>query len=315
MNNAQSDVPEENSDGTDAPHHTPAVPISAAEVRLMQELQARKDAVASPSADRRFLGSTPQPSAPTPKPEPTDNLSPFPDLPAELKPKRADGTGVLTYADIEDMERMGTTPLLTKVAAKQAKVATAHLQQKMATTVAEFAEGKINNAQFQAVYLRYAEQRAMIERIHSADPRSTAWRDKMPVRGETAFLRKQYAAHAVGCLIVENAQAKIIRTFGAFDLQGDLLTPLLSNLHRPMLDAPDPRERSTQIDGGRWLSLAPGEFTTSIVIFSHEPSAAQRNQLADLQRDFERANFRVLKIRQFQPSRLVYPQRMLFEEE
>jgi hypothetical protein len=313
MNDPRTDVPDEN--GDDEPRHTPAVPISAAEVRMMQELQARKDALQPPRSERRFLGDASPSPAPQPKREPTDNLSPFPDLPPELKPQRADGTGVLTYKDIEDMEQMGTTPLLTKVAAKQAKVATAHLQQKMATTVEEFASGKINNAQFQAIYLRYAEQRAMIARIHSADPRSTAWRDKMPVRGETAFLRKQYAAHALGCLIVENAQAKIIRTFGTFDLQGDLLTPLLSNLHRAMVDAPDPRERSTQIDGGRWLSLAPGEFTTTIAIFSHEPSAAQRSQLADLHRDFERANYRVLKIRQFQPSRLVYPQRMLFEEE
>jgi hypothetical protein len=293
---------------------TPTVPISAAEIKLMQELQARQGEMPVRKEERKILGAPPAPPTSAPPKELTDSLTAFPDLPPELKPQRPDGTGVLTYRDIEEMERMGTTPLLTKVAAKQAKVAVDHLEQKMSRTAEEFGQGRINNAQFQAVYMRYAEQRAMIERMRSSDPSSLAWRDKMPARGETAFLRKQYAAHMVGCLIVQNAQAKIIRTFGTFDLQGDLLTPMLSNLQRPLIDSPDKRQRSTQIEGGRWVSIAPGEFTTTIAIFSHEPSAAQRTSLADVHQDFERANYRVLKLGQIQPSRLVYPQRMMFEE-
>jgi hypothetical protein len=293
--------------------YTPNVPLSAAELKLMQELQERQPEATPRVDERKILGETPHPEPPIH--ETTGSMSAFPDLPPELRPQRADGTGALTMRDIQEMERKGTMPLLNKIAARQTQVAIEHLQAKMEDIAVEFSNGAINHAQFTAVYSRYAEQRAMIEKIRSTDPRSTAWKEALIQHGETAVLRKQHQAAAIGCLIVENMQAKIIRTFGKFDLEGDFLSPILSNLTRALLDSSGLQERSTQIDGGRWLSIAPGQFATTIVIFSLEPAAAQRYAVADLHRDFERANFRVLRNGQAQPSRLVYPHRLLFEEE
>jgi hypothetical protein len=293
--------------------HTPNVPLSAAELKLMQQLQHRPPDAAARIDERKMLGETPPPEPSLH--QTTGSMSAFPDLPPELRPQRADGTGALTMRDIEEMQRKGTMPLLNKIAARQTQVAIEHLQQKMEEIATEFSDGAINHAQFLAVYTRYAEQRAMIEKMRSTDPRSTAWKESLIPHGETAVLRKQHQAAAIGCLLVENMQAKIIRTFGKFDLEGDFLSPILSNLTRALLDTTGLQERSTQIDGGRWLSIAPGQFATTIVIFSLEPAAAQRSAVADLHRDFERANFRVLRNGQAQPSKLVYPHRLLFEEE
>jgi hypothetical protein len=292
---------------------TPNVPLSAAELRLMQELQQRTPEAAARVDERKILGDSPPPEATMH--QTTGSMSAFPDLPPELRPQRADGTGALTMRDIEEMERKGTMPLLNKIAARQTQVAIEHLQQKMEDIATEFSDGSINHAQFMAVYTRYAEQRAMIEKMRNTDPRSTAWKDALIQHGETAVLRSQHQAAAIGCLLVENMQAKIIRTFGKFDLEGDFLSPILSNLTRALLDSNGLQERTTQIDGGRWLSIAPGQFSTTVVIFSLEPAAAQRTAVAELHRDFERANFRVLRNGQAQPGRLIYPHRLLFEEE
>jgi hypothetical protein len=297
------------------PHgrYTPNVPLSAAELKLMQELQERPQEAAARVDERKILGESPLTEAPLH--QTTGSMSAFPDLPPELRPQRADGTGALTMRDIEEMERKGTMPLLNKIAARQTQVAIEHLQQKMEEIATEFSDGAINHAQFMAVYTRYAEQRAMIEKIRSTDPRSTAWKDALIQHGETGVLRKQHQAAAIGCLIVENMRATIIHTFGKFDLEGDFLSPILSNLTRALLDSNGLQERTTQIDGGRWLSIAPGQFSTTIVIFSLEPAAAQRTAVAELHRDFERANFRVLRNGQAQPGRLIYPHLLLFEEE
>jgi|GEM_PF-291060 len=293
---------------------TPDVPISADELKLMRELQERGTTATPQITERKALGQAEVPPD-RPDKETTGSMSLFPDLPPELRPQRPDGTGALTLRDIEEMERLGTTPLLTKIASKQAKVAIEHLQEGMAKVAQEFSDGQINHGQFQAVYTRYAEQRAMIERMRSTDPKSTAWKDSLPARGQTAYLRRQFAAHVMGCLIVDNMQASTIRKFGEFDLEGELLTPILTSLQNAPLSSMGLPERSTQIEGRRWLSVAPGQYATTIVVFSMEPSAAQRTMVADLHRDFERANHRVLRLGQVTANRLVYPQRMLFDSE
>ncbi len=289
------------------------VPLTPAERKLMEQLAARRQALQRRMDGPHLLGT--QHSAPPPPPRDEDSALYFPDLPPDLIPQRADGTGVLTYRDINEMEKRGTTPLLTKIAARQAAIAAQHLQHKMALVAAEFSEGLINHAQFEAIYTRYAEQRALIERIRSTDPRSTAWQVGMTASGDTGYLRQQYAAHIVGAVLVDNHRGSFIRQLGSFNLEQELLIPILRSLAQPRLRASELRERSTQIEGNRWLSIVPGDYTTTIALYTQEPSAAQRTLLADLHRDFERANHRVLKLGSYRPERLVYPQRMLFENE
>jgi hypothetical protein len=272
----------------------------------MESLQQNPPAPAPQSRSPRLFTVTPDDLH-------ADNDTPFPDLPAELRPQRADGTGLLTYSDIHEMNRKGGTPLLTKVAERQAEVAVGHLQRKMNIVADEFAKGEINHAQFQAIYTRYSEQRAMIERIRDHDPRSTAWRDNLPVAGGTAMLRQQLAAEVTGCAIVDHTSRKLLRRFASFAVQDNLLSPLIARL-ASVSDGPafERRERTTMIEGGQWLTMIPGEFTTTIVTFSKEPAASQRALLTDLHQDFERANHRVLSQGIAVPERLVYPHTTLF---
>lgn len=284
------------------------VPISAHERALIEALQAQQPQItARPQQGPRLLSSEPPPPAP--------DESPFPDLPPELKPQRADGTGSLTLRDIRELDRGNTTtPLITPDEARRADEAIEHLQSKMMVIANEFASGDINQAQFQAIYTRYCEQRAMIERIRTRDPEFKAWQ-AVASEGATGFLRQQFAAYVVGCGIANNQTGEFIRVFGDFRLDDDLMQSLLVSLQEHPAESLGSRERSTQIQRGRWLSIAPGNYATTIVIFSHEPSAAQREVIADLNRDFERANHRALKIGTINPKLLVYPHRTLFEEQ
>src|SRR3954463_3466970 len=50
------------------------------------------------------------------------------------------------------------------------------LRGKMELVSDEFAQGKINRAQFNAVYKRYSEQRTIIERLLERNPDSEAWK-------------------------------------------------------------------------------------------------------------------------------------------
>ena len=63
--------------------------------------------------------------------------------------------------------------------------------------------------------------------------------------------------------------------------------------------------RSTQIEGGRWVSYVPGEFTTLMALFSTEPASRQLNSMDELHRLFERANRNLLSQQPVDPDQLV----------
>lgn len=247
--------------------------------------------------------------------EEEDDETAFPDLPPELKPQRADGTGTLTKRDVREIDQTGILPHLSPAEVRRADQALEHLESKMNIIAAEFTGGQINHAQFQAIYTRYCEQRNFIERIRSRDPQFGAW-DAVATEGATASLRKQLAALVLGCAIVDNRLGEVIRTFGDFRLESDMLEGIVSSLQEMTQERNGSAERSTQIEGGRWLSIVSGDFCSTIVIFSHEPSKAQRKTIADIHGDFEHANQRSLKkMAVHHPAGMVYPHRTLFDEE
>jgi hypothetical protein len=234
--------------------------------------------------------STPRTGGPLPG---TAHL--FPDVPQELMPPSLD-RGQMTAQET-----------------RNASQAIEHLQRKMLSVSQELAQGKINQSQFQAIYIRYTEQKLIIERILAQDPGSDAWQN-VAVAGYTGFLRSQYAAHVVGMLVIEIQSAVTLHKLGNFDLPDALLVPILSSLVGGRTAAFEAGARSTQIEGGRWLCFVPGEYCASIVIFSHEPSPSQVATISGLHRDFERANRQHLMAGRANPAKLVFPQRALFDE-
>jgi len=218
----------------------------------------------------------------------------FADLPSELRPRSLDRG---------DFDASDTA---------QAQQAIQLLAHKMAETTREYADGKVNQAQFQAIYARYVEQRMSIERILDHDPDSTAWQTIIG-SGSTSALRRRYAAETLGMLIIEILTGETVRILGEFDLKADLLVPILSTVIERSVRPFEAGAKSTLLEGGHWLTFIPGELTACIAIFSQEPSEQQRQGLVDLHHDFERANHAALLAGNPDASKLVYPQETLFE--
>lgn len=186
------------------------------------------------------------------------------------------------------------------------------LRQKMEVVADEFAHGKINRAQFNAVYKRYSEQRAIIERLVERNPDSDAWKQVIGVKGQTGFLRHHFEAQPAYFAVYHRSSPQPIMTGGKQPPENALITPLLKGVWL-MKDRPKQALGRKPIGDARWLLLAVGDYAATAVMFSLEPSNAQARLVRDLHADFERANQAALARGWIVPERMVFPQRALLE--
>lgn len=229
----------------------------------------------------------------------------------EAEPEVA-GVGPFTQGMLDPESLEDTRPVSTPMG-RRVEEALARLREKMVQVATEFAEGKINQAQFQAIYSRYQEQRIITEQLLARDPTTDAWQSVL-TEGHTTFLRHQYEARVLGYTLCDHQSGQTIVTHGHFDLPPDLLTPMLSSFYSATTEAFGSGMRSTVIEDGRWVVLVPGRYTTAIVIFSLQPSERQLRLVSDLHQDFEHANQPTLVSGDVIPDRLVYPQRFLLQD-
>ncbi len=201
----------------------------------------------------------------------------------------------------------------------QAEEALEKLREKTAQVANEFAEGKLNRAQFTAMYAHYNEKRVIIERLLARDPDTHAWQ---PVAkgGHTTFLRQHFEARVLSYSLFDNSALNPetpITWQGSVQLPADVLRPVLTALGVMMktrISEKPIRALQKQVDNGRWIAVVPGAFTSAIVLFSLEPSSQQFTMVVDIQQDFERAN-RITLARGIRVSeQLVFPHRALFEK-
>src|SRR5262245_27349023 len=68
-----------------------------------------------------------------------------------------------------------------------------NLRGKMEGVARDYAGGKLNRAQFNAIYGRYDEQRKIIERLLERDPENDAWQH-VAEPGHTQFLLNHFQA-------------------------------------------------------------------------------------------------------------------------
>lgn len=186
------------------------------------------------------------------------------------------------------------------------------LRQKMELVADEFSQGKINRAQFNAVYKRYSEQRTIIERLIERNPKSDAWRQVIGVTGQTGFLRSHFAAQPLYYVIYRNNAAEPIVVGGKNKPDPAAIQPVL-HLVWSMPSRPKNGLGRKPIGDNHWLILAIGDYATTVVMFSLEPSIAQARLVRDLHADFERANHAALARGWVMPDRMVFPQRALVE--
>ena len=196
---------------------------------------------------------------------------------------------------------------------EQATQALDRLRQKMAVVAEEFAQGKINRAQFHAIYQRYQEQRQITEMLLKRDPKTGAWQSVMRP-GHTGFLRDYYEAKVESYAIYHLGLQKPIIVTGTVQLPLQQVAPLLTKLRAIVNERGFANLARRKLQDERWVVFVPGLYTVSVVVFSLEPSPAQLQRVEDMQRDFERANSQALVSNHIRPRELVYPHRALFEK-
>lgn len=181
---------------------------------------------------------------------------------------------------------------------------------KMAAVAQEYAEGKINQAQFNAIYRRYSEQRQITERLLERDPHSQAWQSVIQT-GHTGFLRSHFESRIIsyGIYRLEDGQQIILQ--GGVRLPTPQLMPVLSKIKRVVEQGHKLGPAWRELKDQNWVFIVPGKLTISVVIFSLEPALVQRKQVEDAQRDFERANEKVLLRGEIDINSLVFPHRAL----
>jgi hypothetical protein len=200
----------------------------------------------------------------------------------------------------------------------QAEEALAQLRQKTAQIANEFAEGKVNRAQFTAMYAHFNERRVIIERLLARDPNSQAWQ-QVARPGHTVFLRQHFEARPLSYAIFDHMNGENeepLTSQGNVSLPPAIVKQIMTAIQvlRRNHDNSKPLGALRKpIDNGRWITVVPGKYTTSITLFSLEPSAQQFTLVQDLHRDFERANRVTLERGIRVPEQLVFPHRALFE--
>jgi hypothetical protein len=200
------------------------------------------------------------------------------------------------------------------VRAEKAAEAIEVLRQKMAAISEEYASGKINRAQFDAIYLRYQERRQITERMIERDPDTGAWRSVVEP-GYTGFLRQYYEAKVESYAIYHIARrAQIVRT-GHVQIPEEQMTPILNRLYE-VWESQETHEMIPAyrvLQDKRWVFFIPGEYSLAVVIFSLEPATAQIEMVKDIHTDFERANVQMLRTANYDLKQMVFPHRALFE--
>lgn len=216
--------------------------------------------------------------------------------------------------DVEslDMDQFDVERVPEDLSGEDAEAVLNKLEAKMVEVTQSFTDGQLNQAQFQAMYTHYTEQRAVILRLLARNPDSDAWK-RVAKEGHTTVLRRQHEGRLEGMAIYDNWSGTQIKTLGSFDLPDEILNSLLTNLNTnaSTLDINHPQR--TQIEGGRWLVYLRGDYVTCVSVYSAEPSVVQLVHLSRKTLEFEIANERLLENGIIDPRRLLFPQEAFFE--
>ncbi len=180
------------------------------------------------------------------------------------------------------------------------------VQEKVNIIAEEFAAGKINRDQFQELFNHYQRERRVVETWIETAPESEAWQ-KATTEGLSVMIRKQHMARVLGYSIYSNDSGMPIVTVGQFEVDPDLVVPMLSSYRSATEEIFGAGVRSSEIENGRWICFITGNITTMMSIFSTEPAPKQMDTLNELHELFERANRHLLDQQVVDPDSLVLP--------
>ncbi len=172
---------------------------------------------------------------------------------------------------------------------EQAKAYLSKIHEKIDSLASSFAAGNINRTQFQELYSHYQRELQTVEAAMALSPDSDDWKNAV-TEGQSILIRHRNRAAVLGFSIYDNNSGLPVRSLGQFKVDPALFVPMLSSYRSATAEIFGGGIRSTQIEGGQWLSFVPGRFTTTLALFNHEPSTRQLKALEELQVLFENAN-------------------------
>lgn len=186
-----------------------------------------------------------------------------------------------------------------------------HLRQKMERIAAEYGAGKLNRAQFNAIYSKLGEQRSIIEKLQQRNPDNPAWKTVVD-NVNTRFLRDHFQARLLYYLVYQHGKPAPLMMGGSQQPNMDRIAEVLQQFWS-MKNRPRTGLARKDMGNGQWLVIAVGEYSLTMALYMLEPSIVQMNLVRDLQADFERANQASLHQGTRSLDRFVFPQRALTE--
>lgn len=163
------------------------------------------------------------------------------------------------------------------------------LDRKLARVEEDFAQGRINPTQYQAIRRHYLEQREVALKLHASNPASDRWRVVLE-EGMTVFLLQLNEAVCRGFALYDVETRDRIFLEGAMGRPAEEAMALLGTFGPAPGGAADGRMLATRADDGTSLLLIPGRQTAALAIFSQDPPGWQVRALREVHRNFEVAN-------------------------
>jgi hypothetical protein len=216
--------------------------------------------------------------------------------------KKVENFVPLDIPAVDPNERIGEIPLNEDAHHYLTKV-----RNKINALAARFAEGTLNRRQFEDLYSHYQAEIQLIEQYLNTDPESDAWKQAV-TDGQSILIRRKHAARFLGFAIYDHESGIPLHTAGEFGIDSGLFVPMLHAYRSAAKEIFGSMVRSTQIEGGKWLCFISGKLTTTIALFSTEPSRTRLETLEHLQLVFEQANQNSLNQPLIDPDQLVCPQ-------
>ena len=170
--------------------------------------------------------------------------------------------------------------------------AEAHLRKlsvKLNLLARQFASGEINRKQFEELYSHYQREIGIVEQFMKQDQTSSEWQEALQT-GKSVLIRRLHSSKLLGFSIYDRSSGMPLKTTGSFGVDPSLFVPMLFAYQSATREIFGSSMQSTMIEDGQWLCFARGAYTTTVALFSTEPSGKQLRKLEGLQKLFEDAN-------------------------
>lgn len=156
-----------------------------------------------------------------------------------------------------------------------------------------FASGTVNRKQFEELFAYYQQEIRTISQFLSSNPDSDEWKNAV-TEGQSILIRRKHATQMIGFSIYDLRTGLPIKTMGDFGVDPALFVPMLFAYQSATKEIFGGEVKSTQIQGGKWLCFIPGALTSTIALFTTEPSQQQLKNLEQSHKVFEDANAKFL---------------------